>query len=171
MVKKFNIFIVNPVNGNFETMEDWKNSPNPEKAELVAIGDINGFGLLISKNLIKDDLGVRKVDFDRAVRLTYKFKPTTVYPGNFITKGKFRLPTRRECLDIYDARFQGLDDALRLIGGDPLTDYSIWTGDEDPDPEYTSTYAFVFNGNDNYMEDESKDSTYPVRPVSTLLPF
>lgn len=170
MVKKFNIFIVNPDSGNFETIEDWKNSPNPEKAELVAIGDINGFGLLISKNLIKDDLGVRKVDFDRAVRLTYKFKPTTVYPG-IHAEGEFHLPTRRECLDIYDARFQGLDDALILIGGDPLTDYSIWTGDEDPDPGYTSSSAFIFDGSNGLVNDGSKYDTNAVRPFSAFLPF
>lgn len=171
MVKKFNIFIVNPDNGKFETIEEWKKSPNPQKAELVAIKDINDFGLLISKSLIKDDLGVLKVDFDDAVKLASGYKPTTVYPIDRTVEGAFRLPTRRECLDVYDARFQRLNDALRLIGGDPLTDNWIWTGDEDPNPKCNSYHAFIFGGSYGNVGNYGKDNTFAVRPFSAFLPF
>ena len=143
MKQEFSIFIVNPVTGDFETPESWAKVVDPTGAELIALKRLGEQGgIFISKNLIKDDLGVLKVEFDDAVKLASGYKPTTVYPVDRTVEGAFRLPTRRECLDVYDARFQGLDDALRLIGGDPLTDYWIWTGDEDPDPECNSIYAF-----------------------------
>ena len=172
MKQEFSIFIVNPVTGDFETPESWAKVVDPTGAELVALkrhGEQGG--IFISKNLINDDLGILKVKFDDAVKLASGYKPTTVYPVDRTVEGGFRLPTRRECLDVYDARFQGLDDALRLIGGDPLTNYWIWTGDEDPDPESNSTNAFIFNGNYGNVNSNSKYSTYAVRPFSAFLPF
>lgn len=172
MKQEFSIFIVNPVTGDFETPESWAKVVDPTGAELVVLkrhGEQGG--LFISKNLIKGDLGVLKVNFDDAVRLASGYKPTTVYPVDRTVEGAFRLPTRRECLDVYDARFQGLDDALRLIGGDPLTDYWIWTGDEDPDPEYSSLDAFLFYGSYGLVSSSIKYSTYAVRPFSAFLPF
>lgn len=170
MKQEFSIFIVNPVTGDFETPESWAKVVDPTGAELVALkrhGEQGG--LFISKNLIKDDLGVLKVDFDGAVKLASGYKPTTVYPVDRTVEGTFRLPTRCECLDVYDARFQGLDDALRLIGGDPLTDNWIWTGDEDP--EYISNNAFIFLGLYGYVYSDYKYSTCAVRPFSAFLPF
>ena len=172
MKQEFSIFIVNPVTGDFETPESWANVVDPTGAELIALkrhGEQGG--LFISKNLIKDGLGVLKVDFDGAVKLASGFKPITVYPADRTVEGAFRLPTRRECLDMYDARFQGLDDALKLIGGDPLTGCWIWTGDEDPDPEYNSNGAFIFTGDYGNGSNDTKYTSYGVRPVSAFLPF
>lgn len=168
MENRFSIYIVNPLTGELETPKSWARSENPQSAELVVLKRTGEQGLFISKNLIKDDLGVLKVDFDDAVKLASGYKPTTVYPVDRTVEGAFRLPTRRECLDVYDARFQGLDDALRLIGGDPLTDYWIWTGDEDPDPEFSSSGAFVFNGNYGGVRGNYKYGTYTVRPFSAF---
>lgn len=172
MKQEFSIFIVNPVTGDFETPESWAKVVDPTGAELIALkrhGEQGG--IFISKNLIKDDLGVLKVNFNDAVRLASGYKPTTVYPVDRTVEDAFRLPTRRECLDVYDARFQGLDDALRLIGGDPLTDNWIWTGDEDPDPESNSDYAFIFYGNYGGVLNNSKYNASAVRPFSAFLPF
>lgn len=172
MKQEFSISIVNPVTGDFETPESWAKVVDPTGAELVALkrhGEQGG--IFISKSLIKDNLGVLKVKFDDAVKLASGYKPTTVYPVDRTVEGAFRLPTRRECLDVYDARFQGLDDALRLIGGDPLTDYWIWTGDENPDPECSSYNAFNFYGYDGNVHDDYKYSTNAVRPFSAFLPF
>ena len=168
-MEKFSIYIVNPLTGKLETPESWARSENPQSAELVILKRTNEQGgLFISKNLIKDNRGVLKVNFDDAVKLASGYKPTTVYPVDRTVEGAFRLPTRRECLDVYDARFQGLDDALRLIGGDPLTDYWIWTGDEDPGPEYNSISAFIFNGYYGSVDNYVKYSTYAVRPFSAF---
>ena len=54
----------------------------------------------------------------------------------------FRCPTRKECIDLYDARFQGLDEAVKLTGGDfcNRTDGNwFWTAERDADPRYAST--------------------------------
>lgn len=172
MKQEFSIFIVNPVTGDFETPESWAKVVDPTGAELIALKRLGEQGgIFISKNLIKDDLGVLKVKFDEAVKLASGYKPTTVYPVDRTVEGTFRLPTRRECLDVYDARFQGLDDAMRLIGGDPLTDTWVWIGDEDPDPEYTSNNAFIFYGDTGSVFNYRKCSTHAVRPFSAFLPF
>lgn len=169
MENRFSIYIVNPLTRELETPESWARSENPQSAELVVLKcHGNQGGLFISKNLIKDDLGVLKVEFDDAVKLASGYKPTTVYPVDRTVEGTFRLPTRRECLDVYDARFQGLDDAMRLIGGDPLTDTWVWIGDEDPDPEYGCIYAFIFNGNDGNVNSIDKYNTHAVRPFSAF---
>lgn len=169
MENRFSIYIVNPLTGKLETPKSWARSENPQSAELVVLkrtGEQGG--LFISKNLLKDENGVLEVNFNDAVKLASEYKPTTVYPVDRTVEGAFRLPTRRECLDVYDARFQGLDDALRLIGGDPLTDYWILTGDEVPAPEYNFSNAFVFHGNYGNVYITNKYNTYAVRPFSAF---
>ena len=110
--------------------------------------------------------------WEKAVELAKAFKPATDV-ADLAVEG-FRLPDRREALDIYDARFQGLDDALALIGGTPVHTGDarwIWTEDEDPDPEYDSNGAFGFYGYDGGVYYYDKYGTYAVRPVSAFLPF
>ena len=80
----------------------------------------------------------------------------------------FRCPTRRECLDIYDAGFQGLDEALEVIGGDKLDDNYIWTCESDTDPEYSSNSAFVFGGYGGGLNNFTKSYSTSVRPVTAL---
>ena len=64
-------------------------------------------------------------------------------------------------------RFAGLDDALSLIGGDPLTLW-FWTCESDTDPEYIATNAFVFSGNYGGLVNNSKYLSNIVRPVSAF---
>lgn len=45
----------------------------------------------------------------------------------------WRCPTRHECIDIYDARFKGLDDAMEEIGGESLKEI-YWTSEADSAP-------------------------------------
>ena len=68
---------------------------------------------------------------------------------------------------MYDARFRGLDEALKKIGGKPITTIG-WTSEADPDPEYNSYNAFIYNGNAGYVYNNSKCNTYAVRPVSAF---
>ena len=68
---------------------------------------------------------------------------------------------------MYDARFRGLDEALKKIGGKPITTIG-WTSEADPDPEYNSSNAFVYSGGTGHVSSYSKYGTYAVRPVSAL---
>ena len=79
----------------------------------------------------------------------------------------FRCPTRHEAIEMYDARFRGLDEALKKIGGKPITTIG-WTSEADPDPEYNSDYAFIYNGHTGNVSYNYKYYTSAVRPVSAF---
>ena len=172
MKHTFSIFIVNPANGEFVSLADWRNSENPASAEFVAIVREDKSGIIIAKDPVKVD-GEINFEWKKAVELAKAFKASTNLGGNVGPEG-FRLMDRREALDIYDARFQGLDDALALIGGTPIHTGDarwMWTEDEDPDPEYSSNNAFFFYGDSGGVYTSSKFYAYTVRPVSAFLPF
>ncbi len=79
----------------------------------------------------------------------------------------FRCPTRHEAIEMYDARFRGLDEAFKKIGGEPVTTIG-WTSEADPDPEYNSNGAFVYGGYAGYVFGSSKYIALAVRPVSAF---
>ena len=68
---------------------------------------------------------------------------------------------------MYDARFRGLDEAFKKIGGEPATTIG-WTSEADPDPEYNSNGAFIYYGYTGSVNIHSKCGTYAVRPVSAF---
>ena len=68
---------------------------------------------------------------------------------------------------MYDARFRGLDEAFKKIGGEPATTIG-WTSEADPDPEYNSNNAFVYYGSTGYVYYINKYYTNAVRPVSAF---
>lgn len=80
----------------------------------------------------------------------------------------FRSPTRHEVIEMYDARFRGLDEAFRKIGGKPIDDGWRWTSEADPDPEYNSNIAFVYYGGSGNVISNGKCNSFAVRPVSTF---
>lgn len=163
----FSIFIVNPATGEFVLPEDWANVEDPTIADVIAIERTDGTGIFLGKRLARKDGEIVTAKWDEARKLAAEF--TSI--GKVDAPEGFRLPDRRECLDIYDARFQGLDKALELIGGDPVNGRWIWTDDEDPDPEYNSNRAFFFYGDYGGVTNYGKYDTYAVRPVSAFLPF
>ena len=65
--------------------------------------------------------------------------------GEKLVRKGFRCPTRHEAIEMYDARFRGLDEAFKKIGGEPATTIG-WTSEADPDPEYNSYSAFFYCG-------------------------
>lgn len=171
MKHTFSIFIVNPANGEFVSLADWRDTEKPASAEFVAIVREDKSGIIIAKDPVKVD-GEINFEWKKAVELAKAFKPATDVAA--LAVEGFRLPDRREALDIYDARFQGLDDALALIGGTPVHTGDarwIWTEDEDPDPEYYSKFAFFFTGSYGSVYFDDKYYTGAVRPVSAFLPF
>lgn len=153
------IYIIDPRNGHLRTIEKWRKEPDPTIAELVCIsGSMTGH-ILMHKNLLRDENGIIKCTWDKACELVEHLEIAST------------LPTRHQCIDIYDARFCGLDEALRLIGGDPLTGSWIWTGDEDPDPECNSNSAFIFLGNLGSVHNYSKCGAGAVRPIAKSIPL
>ena len=68
---------------------------------------------------------------------------------------------------MYDARFRGLDEAFKKIGGEPATTIG-WTSEADPDPEYYSDSAFFYSGTTGYVFTNYKYFTLAVRPVSAF---
>lgn len=158
------IYIIDPRNGRLCTIEEWRKEPDPTIAELVCItGGIAG-PIAIYKFIIRDgNFGPKRFTWYEAQEAARKFRIYTKTPN--IDIAPFQLPTRHDCIDIYDARFCGLDEALTLIGGDSLAPERFWLGEEDPDPEAFSRTAYIFYGFDGKMELYPKDFKHRVRPV------
>lgn len=131
---KGKILILNPDTGVFVQLDEWKKESDPTRAEVVAI-DTPYYRIAIRKKFVGESL-----TFKRAQKAAAEVE---------ILGQKCRCPRRNECTYIYDARFNGLDEALELIGGDPIKGL-IWTCDEDADPEFArrnyANYAWFFYG-------------------------
>ncbi len=95
-----------------------------------------------------------------------EWKDAQVAAANTIGMG-WRCPTRHECIDIYDARFRGLDDTMKEIGGDSLRKV-YWTSEADSDPQYYADNAVFFNGNTGGLYANIKCTQYSVRPVCEI---
>ena len=123
-------YIVNPDNNKLVPIEDWRKDSDPTRAQLLAIETDDDHLLLVSKSY----LPCGEVDWEKAQKACAEFKPM-----EGIT---FRCPTRKECIDLYDARFQGLDEAVELTGGNfahnPDGNW-YWTAERDADPKYASS--------------------------------
>lgn len=156
--RTFNIAIVNPDNGEIVPVDEWKKEQNPTRASVVCLNIGGRVWLAIAK--CNAD-GGKEHNFDEANDIASK----VTFDG--CDGATFRLPTRHECVDIYDARFAGLDDALSLIGGDPLTRW-FWTCESDTDPDYLATLAFIFRGDYGSLGTDTKYGSNTVRPVSAF---
>lgn len=146
------IFIENPDDLSLVTVEEWKKSPDPTIAQFIILMTNEKDGIRIHKNL---SAGI------------HEFKEAQAEAAKVLApNGKaMRNPTRRECLDIYDARFQGLDEVMELIEGDILDSEWIWTCEEDPDHKCGSDYAFMFSCYGGVLTNEWKFRNYTIRPV------
>ena len=151
------ILIVDPISLVNVPLQEWKERENPQSADLIVI-KTDEKELYISKNILPG-----RFDFNDAQKAAAAFIPARS------PKLDFRCPTRKECIDIYDARFAGLDEAIELLGGEKISGHWYWTSEADPDPEYNSYYAFLFYGYYGTLIDSYKYSTYTVRPVSAFL--
>lgn len=106
------IFIVGPETGRLLTAEQWKNTAeNPKKARFVVIVPDDGSKAfaIAKKTLGKYPWREAK---EKAAAMT-----DTLNNDPFPEWG---LPTRKQWIDIRDARSCGLDQVLELIGGDKL---------------------------------------------------
>lgn len=151
------ILIVDPISLVNVPLQEWKERENPQSADLIVI-KTDEKELYISKNILPG-----RFDFSDAQKAAAAFIPARS------PKLDFRCPTRKECIDIYDARFAGLDEAIELLGGEKISGHWYWTSEADPDPEYNSNTAFVFNGTYGTLIGSYKYGTRTVRPVSAFL--
>ena len=120
-------YIINPDTQKPVSIEEWAKDTDPTRAQLLLV-DTGEKRILVRKAFLPEG----EVDFDRAQELCAAYRP---FPESPFT---FRAPTRKECIDLYDARFLGgLDEAVRLTGGD----YGhkgkwFWTCERDADPAF-----------------------------------
>jgi hypothetical protein len=143
---KNGIYIIDE-QGDLHTPEEWAKQSNPTTALSVVL-----FTAFACIEIAKNDLD-GEFKFDEAQKACAA-----------LGEG-WRCPTRHEAIEMYDARFRGLDEAMQLIGGDPLTN-SYWTCEADPDPEYNSRIAFIYYGNAGTVSTYPKNYTSSVRPLS-----
>ncbi len=150
------VLIVEPNTGEFISIDEWKKVKKPTSAELIAVPLESGDTLIIKKAPIN---GTYK--FNEAQEAASQYKPeTSQYTG-------FRCPTRKECIDLYDARFKcRLDEALDLIGGHFEDGY--WTCETDANSEIGVGYAWYFTGYYGDMVSDGFDSWGRVQPVFRL---
>ena len=150
-------YIINPDNNKPVPIEDWRNDENPTRAQLLAVETDDGHLLVLSKSYLP---GLH--EFDEAQKAAADFKP--------LEGVTFRCPTRKECIDLYDARFQGLDEAVKLTGGDfcNRTDGNwFWTAERDADPRYANT-AWFFSGYNGTLHNGYAYGAYRCQAVTLL---
>ena len=135
---RYHVMIVNPSDGSLVEVADWAKDEDPMRAQLVAI----------VRNETRDVLLVSKTLSDKGYTFEEAAEVAAAYTGGGAGLA-FRLPARREVLDIFDAEIDGFDDAVRLIAGrnDWYNEWG-WTG-EKPSwfaQRYNVYLAWIFYG-------------------------
>ena len=135
-------YIINPDNFQPVTIEDWRKDENPTRAELLLIQRDDLPGILMSKSYIMEDGKVKRFEFEEAQKACAGFHPKG---ADGLT---FRAPTRKEHVDMYDARFLAdIDEAIKLTGGNFATGVGAhWTSERDADPRFNSFGAWYAYG-------------------------
>lgn len=135
-------------NRKLHPLDEWTKREDPTTAQTVVL--VTDSGML---EIAKEDLPIE-----------FNFKVAQKAAAEY--REGFRCATRHEAIEMYDARFRGLDEAFEKIGGKPATNI-YWTSEADPDPENNSNRAFFYSGNTGYMGN-SKYGISAVRPVSAF---
>lgn len=151
-------YVINPDTQKPVSLEAWAKDADPTRAQLLLV-DTGEKRILVRKAFLPEG----EVDFNRAQELCAAYRP---FPESPFT---FRAPTRKECIDLYDARFLGgLDEAVRLTGGDyGRKGKWFWTCERDADPAYSKS-AWFSNGGGGCLGDDVLYSTYLALPVALL---
>ena len=119
---------------NLIPVDEWVKREDPTTAQTVVL--VTDFGML---EIAKEDLP-GGFNFEGAQKAAAEYR-----------KG-FRCPTRHEAIEMYDARFRGLDEAFKKIGGEPATTIG-WT---------------IYSGGTGNVSNNGKCNTLAVRPVSAF---
>ena len=132
-------YIINPDNNKLVTIDDWRKEADPTRAQLLAVETDDDHLLVMSKSFLPGEF-----TFDQAQEAAAAFRPMEGIV--------FRCPTRKECIDLYDARFKGgLDEAVKLTGGEfGKPGRWFWTCERDADPNYAGN-AWIFSGDSGFL--------------------
>ena len=136
-------------NRKLHPLDEWTKREDPTTAQTVVL--VTDSGML---EIAKEDLPGE-----------FKFKVAQKAAAEY--REGFRCATRHEAIEMYDARFRGLDEAFEKIGGKPATNI-YWTSETDPDPECYSNSAFIYNSIAGCIFNYTKPNTFAVRPVSAF---
>ena len=136
-------------NRELHPLDEWTKREDPTTAQTVVL--VTDSGML---EIAKEDLPIE-----------FNFKVAQKAAAEY--REGFRCATRHEAIEMYDARFRGLDEAFEKIGGRPATNV-YWTSEADPDPEYYSNSAFIYDGYAGYVNSNYKYNALAVRPVSAF---
>lgn len=136
-------------NRELHPLDEWTKREDPTTAQTVVL--VTDFGAI---EIAKEDLP-GEFNFEGAQKAAAEYREG------------FRCATRHEAIEMYDARFRGLDEAFKKIGGKPAAN-DYWTSEADPYPEYSSKNALLYGGNTGGVFNYSKYNTYSVRPVSAF---
>ena len=151
-------FVINPDTSQPVSLAEWAKDKDPKRATLLLL-KTKEYSLIITKNHIADG---KELTFDEAQKAAEAFHPKG-YDGK-----TFRCPARKECLDLYDARFEGgLDKALELVGGEPMRGW-IWTCERDKDPRSNAYGAWFFNQSYGTLNGNYVYSAYRCRAALLL---
>lgn len=153
-------YVINPDTQKPVSLEEWAKDADPTRAELLLV-DTGEKRMLVRKSFFPGEH-----NFKDAQEIAAAYKPFPESPF------AFRGPTRKESLDLYDARFVGgLGKAVKLTGGnfccDP-DDNCFWTCEMDVDPRYSATNGWLFYGNYGYLTNYNVFSAIRAQAVTLL---
>lgn len=159
-MNKIETFVINPDTHKPVSVAEWKKDANPTRATLLLL-KTEGYSLIIAKNCFDGYF-----TFEEAQKKAADFKPEG------LESLTFRCPTRKECIDLYDARFVGgLDDALKLVGGDAMSG-TIWTCERDVDPWFARRYyasnAWLFYSTGGFLGSHGEYHAHRCRACTLL---
>ena len=148
-----NLYAYNPDTKSFVPAEEWLKDADPARTPLVGIK--SGAGILA---ITKSDCG--RYEFQEAQEKTAKIRVEGIDKD-------FRLPTRREVLDIQDAQDAqfNLNDLLSKVGGYPLEGW-YWTSELWFARRPSAFSAWYFNGNYGFLNDYYVTYAFRCRAVT-----
>ena len=151
-------YVINPDTQKPVSIEEWAKDTDPTRAQLLLV-DTGEKRILVRKAFLPEG----EVDFNRAQELCAAYRP---FPESPFT---FRAPTRKECIDLYDARFLGdLDEAVKLTGGDyGRKGKWFWTRERDADPAFAYV-AWCSYGSYGCLGNDHLFDAYLALPVALL---
>lgn len=144
-MKTLDIKIINPDTNTLVSVEDWRKEADPTRAEWIVITTDELKPFKLHKKLAADG---KDLSFKDALEA-----------GNTLT--------RAQGLALYNAKYNGLREALELIGGDPIRGW-VWTCEADDDPQYTATNAWLVLLDYGNVDNSTKTSGQKVRLVSAF---
>ena len=144
-MKTLDIKIINPDTNTLVSVEDWRKEADPTRAEWIVITTDELKPFKLHKKLAADG---KDLSFKDALEA-----------GNTLT--------RAQSLALYNAKYNGLREAMGLIGGDPIRGW-VWTCEADDDPQSSATYAWVVALNYGHVNYTTKAAGYQVRLVSAF---